>query len=68
MPSFWLNHMVVTTEKEDRAHGRKTSEPVRYGKYSEIRTNGYEFQFNQNGEIKFIRGLSPDWPHPAERL
>ena len=68
MPSFWLNHMVVTTEKEDRAHGRKTSEPVRYGKYSEIRTNGYEFQFNQNGEIKFIRGLTPDWPHPAERL
>jgi len=28
----------------------------------------YEFIFNLNGEIKFIRGLNTSWPHPAEQL
>jgi hypothetical protein len=68
MSSCWLNNMVVTTEKEARGHGKKSSEPVRYGKYTEIRTRDYEFQFNQAGEVKFIRGLATGWPHPSERL
>jgi len=46
----------------------KQSFPLRYGRYSEIRTPGFEFCFNLNGEIKSIRGLTPDWPHPAEQL
>ncbi len=28
----------------------------------------FEFCFNLNGEIKFIRGLKPGWPHPAEHF
>ena len=42
--------------------------PLKYGTYSEIKTRDWEFRFNLKGEIKFIRGLSPDWPHPAEQL
>jgi hypothetical protein len=68
MSSYWLNNLVVTTEKEGRGNGKKSSEPVRHGKYAEIRTRDYEFQFNQAGEVKFIRGLTTDWPHPSERL
>ncbi len=46
----------------------KVSYPIRYGRFCEIRTPEYLFQFNLNGEIKYIRGLSRNWPHPAEWL
>ncbi len=46
----------------------KASFPLRYGTYSEIKTSDYEFRFNLNGEIKFIRGLNVNWPHPAEQI
>lgn len=42
--------------------------PLRFGRYLEIRTQDYEFCFTLNGEIKTIRGLRPDWPHPAEQF
>ena len=46
----------------------KQTFPLRFGQYSEIRTPDFEFCFNLNGEIKSIRGLKPDWPHPAEQF
>jgi len=46
----------------------KANFPLRYGRYAEIRTRDYELRFNLNGEIKFIRGLNADWPHPAEQF
>ena len=46
----------------------KVSYPLRYGNYSEIRTREYIYQFNLNGEIKFITGKSSDWPDPSEWL
>ena len=46
----------------------KVSYPLRYGRYGEIRTNKSIFQFNLNGEIKFIAGRGPDWPDPSEWL
>jgi hypothetical protein len=46
----------------------KVSYPARYGCLNEIITPGHHFQFNQNGEIKFLQGLGRDWPHPAEWL
>ena len=61
------NHAIIV-EKEAASRIAKASFPLRYGKYSEIRTSDYEFIFNLNGEIKFIRGLSVKWPHPAEQL
>lgn len=46
----------------------KVSYPARYGRLSEITTPGHCFQFNLNGEIKYLRGTGRDWPHPSEWL
>ena len=46
----------------------KVSYPLRYGHYSEIRRREYIYQFNLNGEIKFITGRGPEWPDPSEWL
>jgi hypothetical protein len=62
------NEFVINVEIEGPAKIAKASFPLRYGKYSEIKTSEYEFRFNLNGEIKFIRGLNVNWPHPAEQL
>ena len=61
-------NLAISVEKQGPNRVAKATFPLRYGKYSEIRTSAYEFRFNLNGEIKFIRGLNADWPHPAEQL
>jgi len=58
----------ITAEKNGSRQYTKTSHPTRFGTYAEIKTRDFEFQFNLNGQIKFIRGLRPDWPHPFEAL
>ena len=63
-----LNTLKIIVEKQGPARITKPTFPLMYGKFSEIRTIDYEFRFNLNGEIKFIRGLNPNWPHPAEQL
>ena len=63
-----LNNLAISVEKQGPTTITKASFPLRYGKYSEIKTSEYEFLFNLNGEIKFIRGLNVNWPHPAEQL
>ncbi len=59
---------MISVEKSGPDKLVKQTFPLRFGKYSEIRTPDYEFCFNLNGEIKSIRGLKPDWPHPAEQF
>ncbi len=61
-------HLMISVEKSGPDRLVKQTFPLRFGKYSEIRTPDYEFCFNLNGEIKSIRGLKPDWPHPAEQF
>lgn len=68
MPSYRLNNLAVTIDKEGSGSYTKASYPIRFGKYSEIRTPNYEFHFNLKGEIKFIRGLGVNWRHPGELL
>lgn len=63
-----INNLAISVEKQGPSNITKASFPLRYGKYSEIKTSDYEFIFNLNGEIKFIRGLNVNWPHPAEQL
>jgi hypothetical protein len=46
----------------------KVSYPARYGRLAEITTPAHTFQFNLNGEIKYLQGLGRDWPHPSEWL
>ncbi|MCJ7773863.1 MAG: radical SAM protein [Desulfobacterales bacterium] len=66
MSSFRVSNLAITIEKDGASNFTKASYPIRFGKYHEIRTSDHEFQFNLKGEIKFIRGLSGNWPHPSE--
>ncbi len=59
---------MISVEKSGPDKLVKQTFPLRFGKYSEIKTSDYEFCFNLNGEIKSIRGLKSDWPHPAEQF
>ncbi len=68
MASYYLNNLAITIEKKGGGHIKKPSYLLRHGRYSEIRTSEHEFLFNLNGEIKFIRGLNTNWPHPSEQL
>ena len=68
MASCRLESLAITIEKEGARRFIKASYPIRFGTYSEIKTSEYEFQFNLKGEIKYIRGLTGDWPHPSEWL
>ncbi|MBU1056383.1 MAG: radical SAM protein [Proteobacteria bacterium] len=62
------NNLSFSVEKQSPITITKASFPLRYGRYSEIKTSECEFIFNLNGEIKFVRGLNTNWPHPAEQL
>jgi hypothetical protein len=68
MESYSLDHLIITLNKEGSREFSKVSFPMRYGLFSEMRTPEYLFQFNLNGEIKFIQGITRAWPHPAEWL
>jgi hypothetical protein len=68
MDSYQFDNLIITLNKEGSREFSKVSFPIRYGLFSEIRTPEYLFQFNLNGEIKFIQGLTQSWPHPAEWL
>ena len=68
MASHCQSNLAISVERQGPDRIAKATFPLRYGKYSEIRTSEYEFVFNLNGEIKFIRGINPDWTHPAEQL
>ena len=58
----------ISIEKQGPDKRVKQTFPLRFGRYAEIRTPKFEFCFNLNGEIKSIRGIGPDWPHPAEQF
>jgi len=66
--AFQLNNIEITLDKKGANRYTKTSYPVRYGRCCEIKTAEYLFGYNLSGEIKTIRGLNSDWPHPAEWL
>jgi len=66
--AFQLNNIEITLNKKGSSRYTKTSYPLRYGRFCEIKTTEYLFEYNLNGEIKTIRGFGPNWPHPAEWL
>jgi hypothetical protein len=63
----WYN-LDITLDKKGAGRYTKASYPIRHGRFCEIKSPEHLFQFNLNGEIKYIRGLTPNWPHPAEWL
>ena len=68
MKSYTFNNFTVTLDKKGSSEYFKVSYPIRYGSFSEIKTREFIFQFNLNGEIKYIQGIGKNWPHPAEWL
>ena len=68
MESFQFNDLSITLDKEGAREFSKVSYPIRYGRFGEIKTPHHLFQFNLNGEIKYVQGRGRDWPHPAEWL
>ncbi|HCY84048.1 MAG TPA: radical SAM protein [Desulfobacteraceae bacterium] len=50
--------------------GKITRNPFlkQFGRHARIKTRDHEFIFTPQGEIRFIRGLGTDWPHPSEQL
>ena len=68
MESSQFSDLIINLDQEGLKEFSKVSFPVRHGRFSEIKTPEYIFQFNLNGEIKYIQGIGQDWPHPAEWL
>jgi hypothetical protein len=66
--TYKLNSLEITVDRPGADRFAKVSYPIRYGRFAEIQTPDYIFQFNLNGEIKYIRGLNGNWPHRAEWL
>jgi len=68
MESYRFDGFSIILDKEGAREYSKVSYPIRYGRFSEIKTPDNIFQLGLNGEIKYIQGCSPSWPHPAEWL
>jgi hypothetical protein len=66
--SYRMGNFKVIIDMQGANRYTKTSYPLRYGRFCEIKTAEYVFEYNLNGEIKTIRGLNSNWPHPAEWL
>jgi len=66
--SYRWNNLVLTLDRAGARRFTKASYPIRYGRFNEIKSREHLFQLNLNGEIKYIRGLGNNWPHPAEWL
>lgn len=62
MQTFQFEDIMVSPECRGAREYAKVSYPIRYGRYGQIETKDYIFQFNPSGEIKFIQGRSADWP------
>jgi len=68
MESHPFDHLIIALDKEGSREFSKVSFPIRHGRFSEIKTPEYIFQFNRNGEIKYIQGRGERWPHLVEWL
>ena len=68
MESYQLGHLSIVLDQEGAHEFLKVSYPIRYGRFSEIRTPDHIFQFNLNGEIKYLQGRPQSSPHPEEWL
>jgi len=68
MQDVHFDSLTISVDKSGAAEYEKVSYPVRYGRFHEIRTPAHIFQFNLNGEIKFVQGRGSDWPEPSEWL
>ena len=68
METYSIDGLTITPEKKGTDKYIKISYPFRFGRFSEIKSDNYTFQFNLNGEIKTIQGRGEGWLDAAEWL
>lgn len=68
MHDVHVENLTIAADRRGGTEYEKVSYPARYGRFHEIRTPAHIFQFNLNGEIKFIQGRGPGWPDASEWL
>lgn len=68
MENHRLGDLEIVIEKRGSRDYAKVSYPLRYGCFSEIISPDVVCQFGLNGELRFLQGRGPNWPHPAEWL
>ncbi len=64
--TFECDKLKVTTPFLGDKYYRKVSYPIKVGLFTLVETREARLFFDLNGEIKFIHGLTPNWPHPNE--
>jgi len=68
MENHRLGDLEIVINKRGSRDYTKVSYPLRYGRFSEIASSEIICQFGLNGELRFLQGRGPNWPHPAEWL
>ena len=60
--------VAIELDKQGELSHGKVSYPILVGTYHKLTLPGFELFYDPNGDIKYIRGRSRDWPHPSEWL
>ena len=68
MKTYKFKDLEINVDRQGADRFQKMSFPIRYGRYCDVKTPDYLFEFNLNAEVKFIHGRNGKWPHPAEWL
>ena len=68
MENHRLGDLEIVINKRGSRDYTKVSYPLRYGCFSEVASSEIICQFGLNGELRFLQGRGPNWPHPAEWL
>ncbi len=68
MENHRLGDLEIVLDKWGSREYAKVSYPLRYGRYCEVIAPEVTCRFGLNGDLRFLQGRGPDWPHPAEWL
>jgi radical SAM superfamily enzyme YgiQ (UPF0313 family) len=60
--------MAIELDKQGELSHRKVSYPILVGTYHRLTLPEWTLFYDRNGDIKYIRGRSREWPHPSEWL
>lgn len=61
MQEFQINNIKIYLNKQGSRQYSRASYPIRYGRYSEIQTPEYIYQFNLNCKLKYMHGRGNNW-------
>ncbi|MBI5487814.1 MAG: hypothetical protein HY905_10820 [Deltaproteobacteria bacterium] len=68
MDAWQAGDLEVRVDLEGAHRYLKVGAPLRFGRYSEIRTSGHVFHCGPGGAVRFVQGRGPTWPHPTDWL